>query len=88
MQPHSNPDRHPGEVFHSERPHRAEEVQGHVGHLRRMPLAISFRKPGNNHIGIADGLDLESKDIVLLKGRWRCEYYGIREQEGTRKALL
>ena len=39
-------------------PHEAEEVQGHLGNVYCMPVAVSLRQTTGHHVGITNGFHL------------------------------
>lgn len=63
-QPHTrvnsnaNPDREAGKVLQLEGPHEAENIQGHLGNVHCMPIAVSLRQAASYHVGITNGFHL------------------------------
>lgn len=53
-------------MFQLKGPHEAEDVQGHLGNVHCMPVAISHRQAAGHHVGIADGFYLWKH--VLISG--------------------
>lgn len=64
---------HVGHVPHLEAADGTEDVQRHVGDLRRVPVAVGNRKPRRHHVCVTDGLHLgethmgKGRFTVLLK---------------------
>ena len=45
-------------------PHEAEEVQGHLGNVYCMPVAISLRQTAGHHVGITNGFHLQKQFLI------------------------
>lgn len=58
VQPDPNPDGHVGHVSHLEGAHGAQDVQRHVGDLRRVAVVVGDGHPRRHHVRVADGLHL------------------------------
>lgn len=59
VQAYSNSDWHFWHVSHLKGPHRAQDIQGHVGNLSSMSTAIPLWEARGHHVGISNGLYLE-----------------------------
>lgn len=66
MNSNANPHGEAREMLQLKGPHEAEDVQGHLGNVHCMPVAISHRQAAGHHVGIADGFDLWKH--VLMSG--------------------
>lgn len=51
-------------------PYEAEDVQGHLGNVYRMSVAISHRQTAGHHIGIADGFYLWEHALISGSTPW------------------
>lgn len=67
VQPNSYPEGNVWHVSHFEWPHRAKDVQGHVGYLSRMLVSITFWEPWGNHVGITNRLHLANAIRLINK---------------------
>lgn len=63
MHTNTNPQRDTRQVLQLKRPHKRQDVQGHVGDVNCMSVTISFGQAWRNHICISYCLNL--KDIGL-----------------------
>lgn len=60
MDPDAYPDGHVRHVPHAEGPHGAQDVQGHVGDLSGVLVAVPLRQARRYHVSVTDGLHLGS----------------------------
>lgn len=65
MDAYAYPDGHVWHVPHLEGSHRAENVQGHVGNLSSVLVAISFGQTRCYHVSIPNGLHLDIINIFI-----------------------
>lgn len=47
-----------------EGPHEAEDIQGHLGNVHCMPIAIPLRQATSDHVGITNGLHLWKQFLI------------------------
>lgn len=60
----ANPYREARKMLQLKGPHEAENIQGHLGNVYCMPVAISLRQTTSYHVGIANGFHLWKQFLI------------------------
>ena len=58
MNANANPYWETGKMLQLEGPHEAEDIQGHLGNVYCVPIAIPLRQTTGHHVGITNGFHL------------------------------
>lgn len=63
MHPYSNPQGDAGQVQQLKGPNKSQHVQGHVGDVHRMSVAVAFGQAWCDHVGVSDRLHLKAEGL-------------------------
>ena len=73
MNSNADPHGEAREMLQLKGPYEAEDVQGHLGNVYRVSVAVSHRQTAGHHVGVTDGFYLWKHALVSGAAQWERE---------------